>query len=151
MDNTIEIYTDGSCLGNPGTGGWAAILTYQDHKKEIVGGDLNTTNNQMELMAAIQALRAIKPQRADVRITTDSQYLRDGITKWINNWRENGWRTANKKPVKNEHLWKELDMLNNRHNISWEWTKGHAGHPLNEQCDKLARAEAETIHNQYRS
>ncbi|MFQ5534842.1 MAG: ribonuclease HI [Sphingomonadales bacterium] len=134
----IEIYTDGACSGNPGPGGWGAILMAGAHRKELCGGTAQTTNNRMEMMAAIKALEALKkPSR--VRLHTDSSYLKDGITKWIHNWKRNGWRTANRKPVKNADLWTEIDALLGRHDVEWRWVKGHAGHPENERADALAR------------
>jgi ribonuclease HI len=140
----LEIYTDGACLGNPGRGGWGAILIWQDQEKELSGGEANTTNNRMELMAAIKALEAVK-RPVPIRLVSDSTYLRDGITKWINGWRKNGWKTANKTPVANQDLWQRLDELNQSHDISWEWVKGHSGHPMNERCDDMARQEAERL------
>jgi ribonuclease HI len=137
---TIEIYTDGACSGNPGPGGWGAILRFQGKEREISGGQPNTTNNQMELQAAIEALKALK-EDCSIDFYTDSQYLRQGITQWVHSWKRNGWRTADKKPVKNQPLWVELDELTRRHTIRWHWLKGHAGHPENERCDELARNE----------
>jgi ribonuclease HI len=134
----VVIYTDGACSGNPGPGGWAAILTYGDRCKEISGGEAVTTNNRMELMAAIAALEALKQPR-HVELHTDSSYLKDGITKWIHGWKRNGWKTADKKPVKNAELWQRLDEARNRHQIDWRWVKGHAGHAENERADELAR------------
>ena len=141
---TAQIYTDGSCLNNPGPGGWAAILVWGDHEKVLVGGDTETTNNRMELMAAIAALEALT-RPVDVTLASDSTYLKDGITKCINGWKKNGWKTAAKKPVANQDLWMRLDEAIKPHNITWAWVKGHAGHPMNERCDELARAEAEKI------
>lgn len=141
---SVEIYTDGSCLHNPGPGGWGAILVYGEREKELSGGELETTNNRMELMAAIMALEALT-RPVTVVLTSDSTYLRDGITKWINGWKKNGWKTAAKKPVANQDLWQRLDLAIQGHDISWEWVKGHAGHPMNERCDELARAEAEKL------
>jgi ribonuclease HI len=138
----IEIYTDGACSGNPGPGGWGAILRYGDADKELSGGAADTTNNRMELTAAIEALEALS-RACTVNLYTDSVYLRDGITKWIARWKQNGWRTANKKPVKNEDLWQRLDAAYARHQVSWHWVKGHAGHPENERADALARAGME--------
>lgn len=135
----IEIYTDGACSGNPGPGGWGAILISGHHRKEINGGEHETTNNRMELSAAIEALDALKFP-SEVELYTDSSYVKDGITKWIHGWKKNGWKTAAKKPVKNAELWKRLDEACHRHNISWHWLKGHAGHPENERADELARA-----------
>ncbi len=134
----VTIYTDGACSGNPGPGGWGAILIFGDHRKEMCGGARATTNNQMELTAAIEGLDALKfPTVVDLH--TDSTYVRDGITKWIHGWKRNGWKTAAKKPVKNADLWKKLDAAQKRHEISWHWVKGHAGHPENERADELAR------------
>lgn len=134
----VVIYTDGACSGNPGPGGWGAILISGAHRKELKGGAASTTNNRMELIAAIEALKAVKGG-CTIDLYTDSNYLRDGITGWIANWKRNGWRTANKKPVKNEDLWKCLDAARERHEIRWHWVKGHAGHPENERADELAR------------
>ena len=141
---SVEIYTDGSCLGNPGPGGWGAILVYGDVEKEMSGGEDNTTNNRMELLAAIMALEALKRPVA-VTLTSDSSYLKDGITKWIHGWKKNGWKTAAKKPVANRDLWQRLDQAIAPHQINWQWVKGHAGHPMNERCDDLARMAAEAI------
>ena len=137
MDNTIYIYTDGACRGNPGIGGWGAILKYDNKIKEINGFSKETTNNIMELSAVIKALKELN-RSCDIIITTDSNYVKDGITKWIYNWKKNGWKTANKKPVKNKNLWLELDDLVTKHKIQWEWIKGHSGHPENERADTLA-------------
>ena len=135
----VEIYTDGACSGNPGPGGWGAILRYGETEKELSGGAAETTNNRMELSAAIEALRALKrPSR--VRIHTDSTYVKDGITKWIVNWKRNGWRTAAKKPVKNVDLWQDLYDALKDHDVEWHWVKGHAGHSENERADALARS-----------
>ncbi len=135
---TVEVFTDGACSGNPGPGGWGAILRYGGTQKELYGGLKLTTNNQMELMAAIEALGALK-QPCSVILTTDSVYVRDGITKWISGWKRNGWRTADKKPVKNLELWQALDEARARHEVDWRWVKGHAGHAENERADELAR------------
>lgn len=137
MNKYIHIYTDGACRGNPGPGGWGAILIYEDFKKEIKGGSLLTTNNIMELTAVIEALSILKFS-SNVVITTDSNYVKDGITKWIHNWKAKGWKTANKKPVKNKDLWIRLDALSSQHTIDWKWVKGHSGHPENERADFLA-------------
>ena len=134
----VVVHTDGACSGNPGPGGWGAILAFGDRNKEIKGGEPHTTNNRMELMAAISALEALK-RPCVVDIHTDSQYLRDGIMSWINKWKRNGWRTADKKPVKNVDLWQRLDALVAQHRVRWHWVKGHAGHDLNERADELAR------------
>ncbi|WP_072006901.1 ribonuclease HI [Mangrovibacter sp. MFB070] len=141
MRKQVEIFTDGSCLGNPGPGGYGAILRYKQHEKTFSEGYYLTTNNRMELMAAIVALEAIK-EHCDITLSTDSQYVRQGITSWIHNWKKRGWKTADKKPVKNVDLWKRLDGALSQHNIKWEWVKGHAGHPENERCDELARTAA---------
>ncbi|MBV8472893.1 MAG: ribonuclease HI, partial [Hyphomicrobiales bacterium] len=138
MTAEVTIWTDGACSGNPGPGGWGAILRYGDREKELCGGEAQTTNNRMELMAAISALEALsRPCR--VELHTDSQYLRGGVTGWIHNWKRNGWRTADKKPVKNDDLWRRLDVAATRHDIDWRWVKGHAGHEMNERADELAR------------
>ena len=136
---TVEVFTDGACSGNPGPGGWGAILRYGDTTKELCGGLKLTTNNQMELMGAIEALNALK-QPCKVVLTTDSVYVMDGITKWMPGWKKNGWRTADKKPVKNLELWQALDEARSRHEVDWRWVKGHAGHAENERADELARA-----------
>jgi ribonuclease HI len=135
----VEIFTDGACSGNPGPGGWGAILRYRGQERELKGGETHTTNNRMEMMAAIQALEALKkPSR--VKLHTDSQYLHDGITKYIHAWRAKGWKTADKKPVKNQDLWQRLEAAMKSHAIEWQWVKGHAGHAENERADALARA-----------
>jgi len=134
----VVIYTDGACRGNPGPGGWGAILTSGDKEREICGGELATTNNRMELMAAIVALETLK-RPCKVQLHTDSQYLRNGITEWLRGWKARGWKTASKEPVKNEDLWRRLDEARSRHEVSWHWVKGHAGHPMNERADGLAR------------
>lgn len=141
MRKQVEIFTDGSCLGNPGPGGYGAILRYGQHEKLFSAGYRLTTNNRMELMAAIVALEALK-EPCHVVLSTDSQYVRQGITSWIHNWKKRGWKTADKKPVKNVDLWKRLDSALAGHEIQWEWVKGHAGHPENERCDELARSAA---------
>jgi ribonuclease HI len=140
----VQLITDGACLGNPGPGGWAYILRYNEHVREGSGGEAETTNNRMELRAAVEGLRAIK-QSCEVEITTDSEYLRKGITEWIHGWKARGWRTADKKPVKNQDLWQELDAENGRHKTNWNWTKGHADHPDNNRADELASAAARAI------
>ena len=134
----VTIFTDGACSGNPGPGGWGAILRFGDVEKELKGGENPTTNNRMELMAAISALEALKKPTA-VDLTTDSQYVRQGITSWIHNWKKNGWRTASKEPVKNVDLWQRLDAALKTHDVRWHWIKGHAGHAENERADQLAR------------
>ncbi|MFT5421520.1 MAG: ribonuclease HI [Candidatus Endobugula sp.] len=133
----IEIFSDGACKGNPGPGGWGALLRYGDTEKSLCGGEKNTTNNRMELMAAIEGLRSLK-EICDVELTTDSQYVRKGITEWINNWKKNGWKTAARKPVKNADLWQQLDEQVARHQVVWHWVKGHSGHRENEMADELA-------------
>ncbi len=134
----VDIYTDGACSGNPGPGGWGVVLRYNGTDREMSGGEAETTNNRMELMAAIQGLEALtRPVRA--RLTTDSTYVRDGIDKWIHKWKANGWRTSARKPVKNVDLWQRLEAAAARHQVEWLWVKGHAGHPENERCDELAR------------
>ena len=137
----IKIYTDGSCIGNPGPGGWAAIIRYGDKQNIISGKKKNTTNNQMELMAAIKALVFLK-KKQKIRIYTDSNYVKEGITNWIKIWEKNNWKTANKKKVKNVELWIKLNTLSNFHNIEWQWVKGHSGDPMNNMVDKLARKAA---------
>jgi ribonuclease HI len=134
----VIIHTDGACSGNPGPGGWGAILDYNGTRKEIYGGEPQTTNNRMELKAAIEALNVLK-RACDVEMHVDSQYVKDGITKWIHGWKRNGWKTADKKPVKNVELWQALDEAIQRHEITWHWVKGHAGHAENERADELAR------------
>jgi ribonuclease HI len=138
MTPKVVIFTDGACSGNPGPGGWGAILTLGAREKEICGGEADTTNNRMEMMAAIQALETLnKP--CEVELHTDSQYLRNGVTQWIHGWKKRGWKTADNKPVKNEDLWKRLDAARLRHEVDWRWVKGHAGHEMNERADALAR------------
>jgi ribonuclease HI len=138
---TVEIFTDGACKGNPGPGGWGAIIRYGKHEKELSGGERDTTNNRMEMMAAIRALDTlIEP--CSVILYTDSTYVKDGITKWVDGWQRNGWKTASKKPVRNADLWHELIGAVARHKIDWRWVKGHAGHPENERADQLASAAA---------
>lgn len=141
---TVEIFTDGACLGNPGPGGWGAILRYRGEEKELSGGELETTNNRMEMLAAIIALESLT-RPVSAQLFTDSTYVRDGITKWIHGWKKNGWKTAAKKAVKNVDLWQRLDSAAEQHFVDWQWVKGHAGHPENERADDLARAAAETF------
>ena len=136
--NKVVVYTDGACSGNPGPGGWGAVLDYSGTRKDLCGGEAETTNNRMELMAAIAALNALK-RPCIVEMHVDSVYVKDGITKWVNSWKRNGWKTADKKPVKNIELWQALLEAIKRHDISWHWVKGHAGHPENERADALAR------------
>lgn len=137
----LKLFTDGACLGNPGPGGWAAILQYGEHEKELVGGQDETTNNQMELLAVISGLEALK-RPSNLLIVTDSRYVMDGIQKWLAGWKRNGWKTAAKKPVKNVELWQRLDAAIAPHQADWQWVKGHAGHIENERCDQLASQEA---------
>lgn len=133
----VEIFTDGACRGNPGPGGWGALLRYGKHEKELYGGEADTTNNRMELMAAISALESLT-RACKVTLTTDSSYVRNGITQWLPNWKKRGWKTADRKPVKNVDLWQRLDRAVQAHDISWHWVKGHSGHPENERADRLA-------------
>jgi len=146
----ITIYTDGACDGNPGPGGWAALLRYGTHARELTGGEPATTNNRMELQAAISALTAVKAS-CDLTLFTDSEYLRQGITEWLPHWKANHWRTADRKPVKNDDLWRQLDAIASRHYVTWQWLKGHVGHPDNERCDQLARAEIVKLRRNYSS
>jgi ribonuclease HI len=140
--HTVELFTDGACLGNPGPGGWAALLRYKGTEKELTGGEAMTTNNRMELMAVIEGLKSLK-RECSVIVFTDSQYVQKGITEWIHSWKRKGWKTADKKPVKNADLWQALDAARLGHNVTWTWVRGHAGHIENERVDVLARAEAE--------
>ena len=133
----VRAFTDGACSGNPGPGGWGAVLQFGDHERELHGGAADTTNNRMELTAAIEALKALS-EPCRVSLTTDSKYVKDGITQWLANWKRNGWKTAAKKPVKNQDLWQALDHESSRHEIDWCWVKGHSGHPENERADRLA-------------
>jgi ribonuclease HI len=135
---TVEIYTDGACSGNPGPGGWGAVLRARGAQKELHGGEAATTNNRMELLAVIRALEALKG-RSRVQLYTDSQYVQKGISEWIHGWKRRGWKTASKEPVKNEDLWRQLDALAAGHDVSWHWVRGHSGHPENERADELAR------------
>lgn len=137
MSDRVEIYTDGACRGNPGPGGWGAVMRFKGKEKQLYGGEPETTNNRMELKAVIMALGQLT-RPAAVRVTTDSKYVQQGISEWIHNWKRNGWRTAAKKPVKNSDLWVELDELVARHDVAWDWVKGHSGHPDNELADSLA-------------
>lgn len=138
-NDAVEVWTDGACSGNPGPGGWGAILSFRGRERELSGGEAMTTNNRMELMGAIAALETLT-RPCTVALHTDSQYLRQGITSWIHGWKKNGWKTADKKPVKNEELWKRLDAALKQHRIEWKWVKGHAGDAMNERADALARA-----------
>jgi ribonuclease HI len=140
----VEIFTDGACSGNPGPGGWAAILRLGARERELSGGDPATTNNRMELTAAIMGLEALR-RPCRVRLFTDSNYVRDGVTKWIHGWKRNGWRTSDKKPVKNVELWQRLDAARLPHQVDWIWVKGHSGHPENERADQLARREVDKL------
>lgn len=139
---TVELFTDGACLGNPGPGGWAALLRFKGAEKELAGGEAHTTNNRMELMGVIEGLKSLK-RDCTVTVYTDSQYVQKGITEWIHSWKRKGWKTADKKPVKNADLWQILDEARLGHDVTWRWVKGHAGHIENERVDVLARAEAE--------
>ncbi len=144
MTEAVIIYTDGACKGNPGPGGWGAYLQYKGKAKELYGGEAETTNNRMELMAAIQALEALK-RPCPVKLNTDSKYVLQGITEWMNNWKKRDWKTASKKPVKNEDLWRRLDMAIQQHDIEWVWVKGHSGNPGNEKADRLANKGIESM------
>lgn len=144
MSQIVEIYTDGACKGNPGPGGWGAWMKYGQSSKEIYGGELDTTNNRMELMAAIAALELLS-RPCQVVITTDSEYLRKGVLEWMKGWKARGWKTAAKKPVKNRDLWERLDLQLSKHSIDWKWVKGHSGHPGNEKADELANKGVEEI------
>lgn len=137
MPELVEVFTDGACKGNPGPGGWGALLRYGEHEKELHGGEAQTTNNRMELMAVIQALEALK-RPSPVRITTDSQYVKRGVTEWMARWKRNGWLTAERKAVKNRDLWERLDRALAQHQVQWHWVRGHTGHPENERADQLA-------------
>jgi len=137
MKKSVEIFTDGACRGNPGPGGWGAILRFKGQEKEIYGASPETTNNQMELQAAIEALSCLK-EPCKVTLTTDSEYVRKGITEWIQGWKQKGWRNSQRQPVKNQEYWQILDLLNKKHEVDWHWVKGHAGHPENERADALA-------------
>jgi ribonuclease HI len=145
---TITLYSDGSCEGNPGPGGWAAILVYKEHRREICGGVPATTNNRMELQAAVEGLRALR-EPCEVLFFTDSQYVRNGISEWLKEWKARGWRTKDRKSLKNEELWKQLDAEAAKHQITWKWLKGHAGHEMNERCDNLAKSEILKIRQQF--
>ncbi|MEH6388325.1 MULTISPECIES: ribonuclease HI [Pseudomonas] len=144
MTHTIEIFTDGACKGNPGPGGWGVLLRLGPHEKTLYGGELQTTNNRMELTAAIRGLEALK-RPAQVVLTTDSEYVMKGIREWMPNWKKRGWKTASKQPVKNADLWQELDLLVNQHQVEWRWVKGHSGHPENELADELANLGVEKV------
>lgn len=144
MTHTIEIFTDGACKGNPGPGGWGVLLRLGPHEKTLYGGELQTTNNRMELTAAIRGLESLK-RPAQVVLTTDSEYVMKGIREWMPNWKKRGWKTASKQPVKNVDLWQELDNLVNQHQVEWRWVKGHSGHPENELADELANLGVEKV------
>ena len=144
MSDPVVVYTDGACKGNPGPGGWGALLRWKSHEKELFGGELDTTNNRMELTAVIQALAALK-SRCEVAVYTDSVYVKDGITKWIHGWKQRGWRTADKKPVKNVELWQRLEALAAQHNVQWHWVRGHDGDPGNERADELANRGVDSV------
>ena len=144
MAERVQIFTDGACRGNPGPGGWGVLLSYKGKEKELFGGESMTTNNRMELMAVIKALEALT-KTARVMVTTDSQYVKKGISEWIDNWKRNGWKTAAKKPVRNADLWTRLDELVSRNDVTWAWVKGHSGHPENERVDALANKGLESI------
>ena len=148
MIDKLLIYTDGACSGNPGPGGWGCILKYNGNVKELSGGEKDTTNNRMELIAVIKGLEVLN-KKSDIIVTTDSTYVKNGITQWIKKWETNNWRTASKSPVKNKELWQELLALSRKHDINWKWVKGHSGHPENERCDELAREEIKKIKNYY--
>jgi len=140
----VELFTDGACKGNPGPGGWGALLRYGEHERELFGGENNTTNNRMELMAAIEGLNALK-RPCQVALTTDSQYVKQGINQWLAGWKRNGWKTASRQPVKNKDLWQALDAACERHQVEWHWVKGHAGHEENERADQLANRGVESV------
>ncbi|MDP1573981.1 MAG: ribonuclease HI [Coxiellaceae bacterium] len=143
---TVFLFTDGACRGNPGPGGWGVLIRYEKTEKELYGGESHTTNNRMELMAAIEGLKALKAT-CHVELTTDSQYVRQGITEWMANWKKRGWKTADKKPVKNQDLWERLDAEVVRHQVNWHWVKGHSGHDENERADQLANLGIEALSN----
>ncbi len=143
-EEAVEIFTDGACKGNPGAGGWGALLQFNGKERELCGGEAHTTNNRMELMAAIRALEALK-RPCRVILHTDSKYVQQGISEWVHNWKQRGWKTADKKPVKNEDLWRQLDELAQRHRVQWVWVKGHAGHHGNERADQLANKGIEQL------
>ena len=144
VSERVEIFTDGACKGSPGPGGWGAVLRYKSNEKQLYGGEPETTNNRMELLAVIRALEALT-RSTRVLITTDSQYVKKGITEWITNWKRNGWKTAARKPVKNSDLWRQLDQLVDQHDVDWAWVKGHSGHPENELADSLANRGVEEL------
>jgi ribonuclease HI len=145
MSHVIEIFTDGACKGNPGPGGWGVLLRLGEHQKTLFGGEPETTNNRMELMAAIRGLQTLKKAPARVMLTTDSQYVMKGIREWMPNWKKRDWKTANRQPVKNADLWRELDALVSQHHVEWRWVKGHSGHPENDLADELANRGVELV------
>lgn len=147
MTDRVEIFSDGACRGNPGPGGWGALLRYKGHEKLLSGGEAHTTNNRMEMMAAIQALESLR-RPCKVRVTTDSQYLHKGITEWLSGWKRRGWKTSDKKPVKNADLWERLDRALEAHEVEWHWVRGHSGHPENERVDQLATQAIDKLSNQ---
>lgn len=151
MNHVIEIFTDGACKGNPGPGGWGVLLRLGEHQKTLFGGEPQTTNNRMELMAAIQGLQALKKAPAQVLLTTDSQYVMKGIREWLPNWKKRDWKTASRQPVKNADLWRQLDELVSQHHVEWRWVKGHSGHPENELADELANRGVEQVLNKGRA
>ena len=146
MTDRVEIFSDGACRGNPGPGGWGALLRYKGHEKVLSGGEAHTTNNRMEMMAAIQALESLR-RPCKARVTTDSQYLHKGITEWLANWKRRGWKTAGKQPVKNADLWERLDQALAQHEVEWHWVRGHSGHPENERADQLATQAIDEMMN----
>ena len=146
MTEVVEIFTDGACRGNPGPGGWGAVLRYKDTEKDLCGAEADTTNNRMELTAAIKALESLK-RRCHVKLTTDSVYVKSGITEWMHRWKQKGWKTADKKPVKNIDLWQQLDQVSLQHDIEWHWVKGHSGHRENDRADALANLAIDTMLN----
>ena len=148
-DDVVDIYTDGACSGNPGPGGWGVVMRWKGVEKEFSGYETETTNNRMELMAAIVGLEKLKRGVNKVRLHTDSTYVKDGITKWIHGWKKNGWKTAAKKPVKNQDLWMRLDEALSGHDVEWHWVKGHSGHPENERCDEMARLAIKQYRDAY--
>ena len=141
MEHTVYLYTDGACKGNPGSGGWGVLMRYNNHEKTLCGGEAETTNNRMELQAVIEGLKVLK-RHCHANICTDSQYVKNGMETWIHGWKKNGWKTAAKKPVKNDDLWRELDQLVSEHKVEWTWVKGHTGHVENERADELANQGA---------
>ncbi len=144
MDQLVEAFTDGACKGNPGPGGWGVLLRWRGHERELYGGEPETTNNRMELMAVIMALESLK-RPVSIRISTDSRYVQQGVTVWLPRWRRNGWLTADRQPVKNRDLWERLDQASTRHQVEWHWVRGHAGHPDNERADRLANQGLQSV------